>query len=429
MLPTRDRLRGAAPHDRPARRRTPPIARPRPRLLEQALFEVKKVIVGQDRAIERLIVVPARPGPRACSRASPAWPRRSPSRPSPRVVGGTLHPPAVHPRPAAGRHRRHPHLPGLDRDASTSSSGPIFANFVLADEINRAPAKVQSALLEVMAEHHVSIGGTTCDVPEPVPRAGHPEPDRDRGRLPAARGPARPLPHEDRHRLPDAGRGGRDRPPHGRATRRTAEPGALARATCVAPPGRGRRGATSTTASSTTRSASCSPPATPADLRPARARPSCIAFGASPRASLGLVAGGPGPRPAAGPQLRPAPGRLRRRPRRAAPPPRALLRGAGPGPHRRAAPRPPAEHGARAPRRPVAGPGRGPPPRPRPPPRRRRRPPSPRPTADLTVRRTALASPDPRATGPTPRCGTRRRSSARRASRPARPPRCCAASS
>jgi MoxR-like ATPase len=45
--------------------------------------------------------------------------------------------------------------------------GPVFANFVLADEINRAPAKVQSALLEVMAEHHVSIAGTTRSVPEP----------------------------------------------------------------------------------------------------------------------------------------------------------------------------------------------------------------------------------------------------------------------
>ncbi|MCU1344411.1 MAG: ATPase associated with various cellular 3, partial [Acidimicrobiia bacterium] len=45
--------------------------------------------------------------------------------------------------------------------------GPIFANFVLADEINRAPAKVQSALLEVMAERHVSIGGITHDVPNP----------------------------------------------------------------------------------------------------------------------------------------------------------------------------------------------------------------------------------------------------------------------
>src|SRR4051812_36740534 len=45
--------------------------------------------------------------------------------------------------------------------------GPVFVNFLLADEINRAPAKVQSALLEVMAEHQVSIGGETHEVPEP----------------------------------------------------------------------------------------------------------------------------------------------------------------------------------------------------------------------------------------------------------------------
>jgi len=45
--------------------------------------------------------------------------------------------------------------------------GPIFANFVLADEINRAPAKVQSALLEAMQERHVSIGGETFSLPEP----------------------------------------------------------------------------------------------------------------------------------------------------------------------------------------------------------------------------------------------------------------------
>ena len=45
--------------------------------------------------------------------------------------------------------------------------GPLFANFVLADEINRAPAKVQSALLEAMQEHQVSIGGTTFNLPAP----------------------------------------------------------------------------------------------------------------------------------------------------------------------------------------------------------------------------------------------------------------------
>ena len=76
--------------------------------------------------------------------------------------------------------------------------GPVFVNFLLADEINRAPAKVQSALLEVMAEQQVSIGGETHRVPDAVPRDGHPEPDRAGGRLPAAGGAARPVPDEDR---------------------------------------------------------------------------------------------------------------------------------------------------------------------------------------------------------------------------------------
>lgn len=49
----------------------------------------------------------------------------------------------------------------------TPRQGPIFANFVLADEINRAPAKVQSALLEAMQERQVSIGGETFDLPRP----------------------------------------------------------------------------------------------------------------------------------------------------------------------------------------------------------------------------------------------------------------------
>src|ERR1700750_585958 len=47
--------------------------------------------------------------------------------------------------------------------------GPVFVNFLLADEINRAPAKVQSALLEVMAEHQVSIGGQTHQVAHSFP--------------------------------------------------------------------------------------------------------------------------------------------------------------------------------------------------------------------------------------------------------------------
>src|SRR5207247_3011631 len=53
------------------------------------------------------------------------------------------------------------------REAFDIELGPVFANFVLADEINRAPAKVQSALLEVMAERHVTIAGETFPVPLP----------------------------------------------------------------------------------------------------------------------------------------------------------------------------------------------------------------------------------------------------------------------
>ena len=49
----------------------------------------------------------------------------------------------------------------------TTKKGPIFANIILADEINRAPSKVQSALLEAMQEHQVTIGETTFPLPEP----------------------------------------------------------------------------------------------------------------------------------------------------------------------------------------------------------------------------------------------------------------------
>ena len=53
------------------------------------------------------------------------------------------------------------------QESFTVRKGPIFANFILADEINRAPAKVQSALLEAMQERQVTIGDTTFKLPEP----------------------------------------------------------------------------------------------------------------------------------------------------------------------------------------------------------------------------------------------------------------------
>ena len=75
----------------------------------------------------------------------------------------------------------------------TSKLGPVFANLVLADEINRAPAKVQSALLEAMQERQVTIGDTHLPAARSVHRHGDAEPDRAGGHLPAARGAGRPL--------------------------------------------------------------------------------------------------------------------------------------------------------------------------------------------------------------------------------------------
>jgi MoxR-like ATPase len=80
-------------------------------------------------------------------------------------------------------------------------SGPVFANLVLADEINRATPKTQSALLEAMQERRVTISKTTYDLhqqddlrpPTALFCPGHAEPDRDGGHLSPARGPARPL--------------------------------------------------------------------------------------------------------------------------------------------------------------------------------------------------------------------------------------------
>ena len=89
--------------------------------------------------------------------------------------------------------------------------GPVFANFVLADEINRAPAKVQSALLEVMGERQVSIGGVTHKVPTPFLVLATQNPIESEGVYPLARGAARQVPHAHPGRLPEWCGGAPDR--------------------------------------------------------------------------------------------------------------------------------------------------------------------------------------------------------------------------
>ncbi len=132
---------------------------------EQILFEMRKVIVGQDRAIERLLVSLIARG-HALLESVPGLAKTLSAETLARTVGGTFariqFTPDLLPADIVGTR--------IFRASSESFDielGPIFANFVLADEINRAPAKVQSALLEVMAEQQVTIGGVTHPMGDP----------------------------------------------------------------------------------------------------------------------------------------------------------------------------------------------------------------------------------------------------------------------
>ncbi len=134
-------------------------------LLEQTLFEVKKVIVGQDRVVERLLICLLARG-HALLEGVPGLAKTLAAETIARTVGGSFtriqFTPDLLPADVMGTRIYRSSSEKFDVEL-----GPVFANFVLADEINRAPAKVQSALLEVMAEHQVSIGGNTYPVPEP----------------------------------------------------------------------------------------------------------------------------------------------------------------------------------------------------------------------------------------------------------------------
>src|SRR3954454_20146790 len=134
-------------------------------LLEQTLFEVKKVIVGQDRVVERLMICLLARG-HALLEGVPGLAKTLAAETIARTVGGSFtriqFTPDLLPADVMGTRIYRSSTESFDVEL-----GPVFANFVLADEINRAPAKVQSALLEVMAEHQVSIGGKTFPVPQP----------------------------------------------------------------------------------------------------------------------------------------------------------------------------------------------------------------------------------------------------------------------
>ncbi|MEN3279206.1 MAG: MoxR-like ATPase [Solirubrobacteraceae bacterium] len=133
--------------------------------LEAALHEIKRVIVGQDAMLERLLVA-LLAGGHVLLEGVPGLAKTLTVKTLAQVLGGTFRriqfTPDLVPSDLVGTRIYRPDTGRFDIEL-----GPVFGNFLLADEINRAPAKVQSALLEVMQEHQVTIGGETFKVPQP----------------------------------------------------------------------------------------------------------------------------------------------------------------------------------------------------------------------------------------------------------------------
>ena len=132
---------------------------------EAILFEIRRVIVGQDAMLER-VLVGLLSGGHLLLEGVPGLAKTLTIKTLADVLGGTFKriqfTPDLMPSDLVGTRIYRP-----DRAEFDVELGPVFANFLLADEINRAPAKVQSALLEVMQEHQVTIGHETYKVPTP----------------------------------------------------------------------------------------------------------------------------------------------------------------------------------------------------------------------------------------------------------------------
>ena len=133
--------------------------------LESVLFEVKRTIVGQDVLLERMAVA-LLSGGHLLVEGVPGLAKTLAVKSLAAAVGGQFQriqfTPDLVPADLTGTRVYHQHTGEFE-----TQLGPVFANLLLADEINRAPAKVQSALLEVMQEHQVTIGRETFRVPEP----------------------------------------------------------------------------------------------------------------------------------------------------------------------------------------------------------------------------------------------------------------------
>jgi MoxR-like ATPase len=134
-------------------------------LMERLLYEVKRVVVGQDRFLERVLVALLAQG-HLLVEGVPGLAKTLTIKTLARTVRGSFKriqfTPDLVPADLVGTR-----IYNQKSGEFGTSLGPVFANLLLADEINRAPAKVQSALLEVMQERQVTIAGETHKVPDP----------------------------------------------------------------------------------------------------------------------------------------------------------------------------------------------------------------------------------------------------------------------
>jgi MoxR-like ATPase len=134
-------------------------------LMERILYEVKKVVVGQDHFLERVLVAIMARG-HLLVEGVPGLAKTLTVKTLARTIRGSFKriqfTPDLVPADIVGTR-----IYNQKTGEFATSLGPIFTNLLLADEINRAPAKVQSALLEVMQEYQVTIAGETHKIPEP----------------------------------------------------------------------------------------------------------------------------------------------------------------------------------------------------------------------------------------------------------------------
>ncbi|WP_137894326.1 MoxR family ATPase [Ramlibacter sp. 2FC] len=142
-----------------------PTRSPTGELMEQILYEVKRVVVGQDRFLERVMVAMLAQG-HLLVEGVPGLAKTLTVKTLAQTVQGHFRriqfTPDLVPADLVGTR-----VYNQKTGEFSTSLGPVFTNLLLADEINRAPAKVQSALLEVMQERQVTIAGQTHHVPEP----------------------------------------------------------------------------------------------------------------------------------------------------------------------------------------------------------------------------------------------------------------------